>query len=222
MHTTWGLVPDCAFPPFWLWLSELWEQCPGREEGEAKKWGQRWKTKRMKDRQKPGSDFWNRDRNKMVLCYRFYWKLKSSMLQKNWEGKRQRVMEKGGKRNDRTACKGHTAQFTSVKETIWLQFLLLSHSELLNSLFVRVVHVCVTAHVVFLYLCLCECAHVGKCVNMCVCFCVRVWLFGSLCSRCTGLLLCSDILNGWRRHFCEFPAHRMGSPPLSSLLSALL
>lgn len=121
------------------------------------------------------------------------------MLQKNGKEKSQRVTENGGKRNDRTACKGHTAQFTSVKETIWLQFLLLSHSELLNSLYVHVVHVvhvCVTAHVVFLYSCLCECVHVGKCVNMRVCICVRVWLFGSLCSRCTGLLLCSNILNG--------------------------
>ncbi len=55
--------------------------------------------------------------------------------------KRMRVMGKERKRNDRTACKGHSAQFTSVKETIWLQFLLLSHSELLNSLCVHVGHV---------------------------------------------------------------------------------
>lgn len=85
--------------------------------------------------------------------------------------KRMRVMGKEGKRKDRTACKGHTAQFTSVKETIWLQFLLLSHSELLNSLFVHVghVHVCIC---VFLYLCLCEYVHVDKCVDMCFCICV--------------------------------------------------
>lgn len=55
--------------------------------------------------------------------------------------KRMRVMGKRGKRQDRTACKGQAAQFTNVKETIWLQFLLLSHSELLNSLFVHVGHV---------------------------------------------------------------------------------
>lgn len=83
--------------------------------------------------------------------------------------KRMRVMGKEGKRKDRTACKGHAARFTSVKETIWLQFLLLSHSELLNSLFVHVghVHVCTCA---FLYLC--EVVHVDKCVDMCVCICV--------------------------------------------------
>lgn len=54
-----------------------------------------------------------------------------------------------------------------MKETIWLQFLLLSHSELLNSLFVHV-HVCTC---VFLCLCLCEYLHVDKCVDMCVCVC---------------------------------------------------
>lgn len=82
-----------------------------------------------------------------------------------------------GKRKDRTACKGHTAQFTSVKETIWLQLLLLSHSEPLNSLFLHVehVHVCTC---VCLYLCLCEYVHVDKCVDMLVF--ISACVFGSL------------------------------------------
>lgn len=78
------------------------------------------------------------------------------------------VMGNAGNRKDRTACKGHTAQFTSVKETIWFQLLLFSQSELLNSLFVhvRLVSVCLR---VFLYLYLC----VSVCVDMCVC--MFVW-----------------------------------------------
>lgn len=48
-----------------------------------------------------------------------------------------------------------------------------------------------------------------------VCVCVCVWLFGSLRSRCAGLLLCGNILNSWR-HFCGFPAFRIGSPSFSS------
>lgn len=81
--------------------------------------------------------------------------------------KRMRVMGKGGKRDDGTACKGHTAQFTRVKKTIWLQFLLLSHSELLNSLFAHVGHVYVYI-CVCLHLCLCENVRVDKCVDMCL------------------------------------------------------
>lgn len=75
------------------------------------------------------------------------------------------MTRKGGKSKDRAMCKGHTAQFTSVKETIWLQFLLLSHSELLNSFFVHV-YVCIC---VFLYLCLYAHVHVDKSADMCVC-----------------------------------------------------
>lgn len=107
----------------------------------------------------------------------------------------------GRERKDRTACKGQTAQFISVKETIWLEFLLLSHSELLNSLYLHVVPVRVCT-CVFLYLCLC--GSVDKKLDVCLFWCVCVWLFGSLCSRCTGLLLCGAILNGWRRHFFGF------------------
>lgn len=80
--------------------------------------------------------------------------------------KRMRVMGIGGKRDDRTVCKGHTAQFTRVKETIWLQFLVLSHSELLNSLFVHVGCVC---------LCIC----VG--VRLCVWINVLISVFAFVC-----------------------------------------
>lgn len=59
------------------------------------------------------------------------------------------------------------------------------------------------------------CKYVFKLVSLALC---------SLCSRCTVLLffslllLCSDILNGKRRHFCGFPASRMAIPPFPSSL----
>lgn len=46
--------------------------------------------------------------------------------------------------------------------------------------------------------------------------------YGSLCSRCVGLLLCSGILNSWSRHLCGFPVSRRGSPPFPSFLYSLV
>lgn len=206
--------------------SEPREQCPGRGRGGG---GRRLRNgtemgnkKNDRDGPRPGSGFWNGDGNEMVQCYQFNWKLERSILppMKSRVKKRMRVMGKGGTRKKRTVCKGRTAQFTSVKETIWLQFLLLSHYELLNSWFV---HMCMYMYVDVRF-CICVC--VSKCmwinVSICVFVFVCVWLFGCLCSRCAGLLLCSDILNGWRRHFCGFPASRMGSPPFPSSLCSLV
>lgn len=93
---------------------------------------------------------------------------------KSGEKKKTRVMGRGGNRKDRTACKGHTAQFTSVKETIWLQFHLLSHSELKF-----IICACCACECVHLCVCVsvCEYVLVHKCVNTCVRICVCVCVF---------------------------------------------
>lgn len=103
MHTAWGLVADCAFPPFWLWLSlslgnsAQAERRGGRELRNGTEMGNK---KNDRDRPRPGSRFWNRDGNEMVLCYQFNWKLESSLLLpvKTRVEKRMRVMGKGGEK----------------------------------------------------------------------------------------------------------------------------
>lgn len=76
-------------------------------------------------------------------------------------------------------------------------------------------------HVCF---CACVCGRMCMWVNVSISACVSVCvgLFGGLRSRCAGLFLCSNILNGWRRHFCGFPALQNGisSFPRFSLLSS--
>lgn len=50
LHTAWGLVADCAFPPFWLWLSlSPGNSAQTQRRGGGKEMGQRWETKRMTD-----------------------------------------------------------------------------------------------------------------------------------------------------------------------------
>lgn len=174
-------------------LGTVPRQRGGRRKGGLRNGTEMGNKKNDRDGPRPGRGFWNREGNEMVQRYQFNWKLESSILQptKSGEEKKTRVMGRGGNRKDRTACKGHTAQFTSVKETIWLQFHLLSHSELKFIICAccpcECVHLCV-----FVFVSMCSCIDVSVFVFVCECF----WLFGSLCSRCTGLLLCSDILNG--------------------------
>lgn len=105
-----------------------------------------------------------------------------------WRGEEKESDGKEGREKNGTACKGHTAQFISVKETIWLEFLLLSHSELLNSLFLHVGAFCMRAHV-FFSLCLCDAGgylDVWGCA--CVCLCVSDFL--AACSPDAPVCFC--------------------------------
>lgn len=46
MQAAWGLVADCAFPPFWLWLSLNPGNTAQTERRGSREMGQRWETKR--------------------------------------------------------------------------------------------------------------------------------------------------------------------------------
>lgn len=168
--------------------SEPRERCPDREEGEQRNGTEMGNKKKDRDRPRPGSGFWNWEGNEMVQCYQFNWKLESSilLLMKGRVRKRMKVMGRGEERKDRAVCKGHAAQFTSVKETIWLQFLLLSHSLLLNSLFVQCwTCACLCAH---MYVYACACVYVCTPTHAYVCMCVGlrvcVWACMAFLAAC--------------------------------------
>lgn len=192
--------------------SEPREQCPGR--GGLRIGTEMGNKKNDRDGPRPGSGFWNTDGNEMVQCYQFNWKLESSIL-RPWRAEWKREWEWWGKRERERieqCVKGILPSSPVWRKQYGSSFFC---SAILNCWihYSCMLGMCMYAHVRF-------CVCVGLCmwinVLICVFVCVCVWLFGSLCSRCTGLLLCSDILNGWRRHFCGFPARRMGSPPLPS------
>lgn len=58
MHTAWGLVADCAFPPFWLWLTlNLGNSAQAERKGELRNGTEMGNKKNDRDRPRPGSGF---------------------------------------------------------------------------------------------------------------------------------------------------------------------